>query len=129
MIYAAAHEADVQSERAQAILASEDSLLTTDHVLVETWRLARDRHGWGAAERLAHALRSGPTELVSVRAEDLAVALAIGTAFADQGFSLVDRTSFAVMERMGIDRAATFDDDFAVYRYGPGRDRAFQLVR
>ncbi len=30
---------------------------------------------------------------------------------------------------LGISRVATFDDDFAVYRYGPGRRRAFTVVR
>jgi hypothetical protein len=32
------------------------------------------------------------------------------------------------MERLGITRVATFDNDFAVYRYGPERNRAFTLV-
>jgi len=41
---------------------------------------------------------------------------------------LLDRRShsFAVMERLGLTRAASFDDDFAVYRYGRNRDRAFE---
>ena len=33
------------------------------------------------------------------------------------------------MERMGLSRVASFDADFAVYRYGPGRERAFTLLR
>lgn len=49
--------------------------------------------------------------------------------FAEQDFSLIDRTSFAVMRRLGIRRAASFDDDFAVYRFGPDRSRAFQILR
>ena len=56
-------------------------------------------------------------------------AWAIGEAFHDQNFSIVDRTSFAVMERLGINRAASFDDDFAVYRYGRSRERAFEVIR
>jgi predicted nucleic acid-binding protein len=59
---------------------------------------------------------------------DLEAAWAIGERFPDQGFSIVDRTCFAVMERLGIFRAAAFDHHFAVYRFGPRRDRAFELV-
>jgi hypothetical protein len=33
------------------------------------------------------------------------------------------------MERLGIDREATFDSDFAVYRFGRDRRRAFTIVR
>lgn len=31
------------------------------------------------------------------------------------------------MERLGVLRAATFDADFAVYRFGPRRERAFEI--
>jgi len=33
------------------------------------------------------------------------------------------------MQRLGLQRAAAFDDDFAVFRYGPKRDQAFTLIR
>jgi predicted nucleic acid-binding protein len=32
------------------------------------------------------------------------------------------------MRRLGIERAASFDSDFAVFRFGPGRRRAFTIV-
>jgi len=38
-------------------------------------------------------------------------------------------TSFAVMERLGVHRGAAFDDDFAVHRFGPRRERAFEVLR
>lgn len=60
---------------------------------------------------------------------DLEAAWAVGQVFADQDFSLVDRTSFVVMERLGLARAASFDDHFAIYRYGRMRDRAFEILR
>lgn len=33
------------------------------------------------------------------------------------------------MERLGIERVVALDDDFAVYRYGPRRSRAFEVLR
>lgn len=64
-----------------------------------------------------------------VTATDLDRAWAIGHAFPDQGYSIVERTSFAGMERLGLVRAASFDDDFAVDRFGRRKDRAFEVVR
>ena len=60
---------------------------------------------------------------------DLEAAWQIGLAFPDQDFSLVDRTSFAVMRRLGIERAASFDSHFAIFRYGPRQQWAFEIVR
>ena len=37
--------------------------------------------------------------------------------------------SFAVMERLGLTRVASFDRDFAIYRYGRNRTRAFEVLR
>lgn len=129
VLYGAADENDVHNQRSHEILAAERDLTTTDHVLVETWRLVRDRLGWDAAERLWSGLRAGPLALELVAPRDLDSAWQIGRAFRDQEFSLVDRTSFAVMERLGLTRVASFDDDFAVYRYGVDRDRAFDVLR
>jgi len=64
-----------------------------------------------------------------VGAADLEAAWQIGASYRDQDFSIVDRTSFAVMRRLGIERAASFDDHFAVFRFGPNRRRAFTIVR
>jgi len=66
--------------------------------------------------------------LERVSLSDLDAAWSIGAEFPDQDFSIVDRTSFAVMERLGVKRAASFDHYFAVYRYGPKRDKVFEIV-
>jgi predicted nucleic acid-binding protein len=62
-------------------------------------------------------------------AADLEAAWEIGVAYRDQDFSIVDRTSFAVMCLLGLERAASLDNDFAVFRFGPNRRRAFTIVR
>jgi uncharacterized protein len=38
-------------------------------------------------------------------------------------------TSFAVMQRIGVLRAVSLDDDFAIFRFGRRRERSFELVR
>lgn len=53
----------------------------------------------------------------------------MGRDYRDQDFSLADRTSFAVVERLAVMRAAAFDSHFAVYRFGSRRNRAFQVIR
>jgi predicted nucleic acid-binding protein len=127
--YAAADVGDSAHLRAVAVLSAGEDLLTTDHVLVESWSLLRHRLGRDAAERFWAAIREGAAAVEPVGAGDLEAAWAVGQAFADQDFSIVDRTSFAVMERLGIARVASFDDDFAIYRYGPRRQRAFKVER
>jgi predicted nucleic acid-binding protein len=118
----------VSNERARAVLSAGEPLVTTDHVLVETWTLLRWRIHREAAEAFWEGLRS-VAFLEAVGEADLEVAWRIGRDFSDQDFSLVDRTSFAVMVRTGIERVASFDPDFAVFRYGPRRARAFEVVR
>jgi predicted nucleic acid-binding protein len=127
-LYAAANAADRNHERARLVLSGGEPLVTTDHALVETWLLANARLGRHAAEKLGRGVMES-VEVEMVGSADLAAAWEIGEAFPDQSFSLVDRTSFAVMQRLGIDRAAAFDDDFAIFRFGPGRTRAFEIVR
>lgn len=127
--YAAADEADVSNERARSILSAGEALVTTDHVLVETWLLLRHRIRRQAAEKFWEGLRAGVATIELVLAADLEAAWAIGEAFPDQDFSIADRTSFAVMERLGVHRAASFDDDFAVYRFGRDRKKAFTILR
>jgi predicted nucleic acid-binding protein len=127
--YAALDRRDRDHVRATAILSDGDRLVTTDHVLVESWWMARRRLGLDVAERFWGALRGGRAMVESVLPGDLDAAWRIGEAFPDQDFSIVDRTSFAVMERLGVDRVATFDDHFSIYRYGPRRDRAFDVRR
>ena len=130
MWFAAIVERDHNNARAKLILKDAiGPLVITDHILVETWSLLSSRHRHDAAEAFWRRVREGLALMEKVTALDLDIAWTIGDTFSDQDFSLVDRTSFVVMERLGITSAASFDDDYIVYRYGPRRHRAFQIVR
>ncbi len=128
VLYAAVDRDDVGHEQAKAVIDGAEALVCTDHVLVETMLLVARRAGWQIAERLWHGLRGGIARIEITTHADMEVAASIGERFADQEFSLTDRTSFAVMHRLGIARVASFDKDFAVYRFGPDRRKAFDIV-
>ncbi len=122
-------DVDDDHERSLQVLREhQGKLVTSDHILVETWAVLRARqHRLVADEAVARILEHDLAEVVPATAHDIQAALSIGQAFADQDFSLVDRTSWAVMERNGITEAVSFDADFSVYRYGPHKNLAFTV--
>jgi predicted nucleic acid-binding protein len=125
---ALADSAEASHDRVAAALRDRPGcLVTSDHVLHETWMVMRVRHGFEPAERLVDSIRGGIARIEVSGLADLEVAAAIGAAFSDQHFSLSDRTSWAVMERLGIHDAVTLDSDFRIYRFGPDRRRAFTV--
>lgn len=128
IFYAVADRDDRGNGRAKVVLDAAETVLTTDHVLVETWLLMQRRLGRPVAERFWSSVREGAIEVESVSPSDLDLAWEIGQSFVDQDFSIVDRTSFAVMQRLGIHRVASFDSDFAIYRFGPRRQHAFEVL-
>ena len=127
--YAAVDSSDRSNARSKAILRSGETLVTSDHVLVETWTLLHHKLDRKAAEGFWEGLRSGIALIEAVTLADLEVAWDVGVSWPDQDFSIVDRTSFAVMRRLGIDRVATLDAHFAVFRFGPKRRQSFHVVR
>ena len=127
--FSAVYKNDRSNELAKEILGAGDELVTTDHVLLESWLLLRSRSSRDLADRFWEGLRQGVASIETVTSADLESAWQIGLKFPDQDFSITDRTSFAFMERTRLARVATFDDDFAIYRYGRGGDRAFEVVR
>jgi len=127
--YAAADSSDRSNARSKVILRSGETLVTSDHVLVETWTLLHHKLDRKAAEGFWEGLRSGIALIEAVTLADLEVAWDVGVSWPDQDFSIVDRTSFAVIRRLGIDRVATLDAHFAVFRFGPKRRQSFHVVR
>jgi len=100
-------------------------LVTTDGILRETWTLLAARLGRAAALTFWQTLRETGMHIITLSPVDLEAAWHIMQAFADQQFSLTDCTTFAVMERLRIKHVFTFDRHFYIYRYGPGRKKAF----
>ena len=127
--YAAADADDASHASITRVLPEAMPLVTSDHVIVETWFLVNRRLGRLAAERFLRRCTTEGLSIEDVGRADLEHAVEIGRRFADQAFSIVDRTSFSVMERLGIERVVSLDDDFAIYRWGPGRRRSFTVLR
>jgi predicted nucleic acid-binding protein len=127
--FAAVFEKDAHHEDAKRMLAGDRSLITTDHVLIETWLLLRSRFNRTVAETFCGRVMEGWCRIESAAFEDLTAAEVVRRAFPDQRFSLIDRTSFVVMGGLGINRVASFDNDFVIYRYGANRERAFEVLR
>ncbi|MDP3723083.1 MAG: PIN domain-containing protein [Candidatus Omnitrophota bacterium] len=126
--YALADKSDALHREATAFLKThlrENAWLTTHPIVMETWALINRRLGRTAAMTFWERLRSGGVALMPLDAADWEAAWRIALAFPDQDFSLVDCTTFAIMERLGIMQVFTFDDHFLVYRYGARRQQAF----
>jgi len=130
VLYAAANEDDGNHLRALELLQSlaDEPTVTTDHIVLETWFLLRSRVGRHASMRFWQGLRNTPLRIECVTAVDLERGLAIAETWEDQTFDFVDCTSFAVIERMRLRKAATFDRDFAIFRLGPGRREALEVL-
>ncbi len=129
--YAAADASDAHHSEASAIFDARGragDLVTSDHVFVETWCLVRARLGRAAAMRYWDAMRTGVVRTVGVASTDLQRARKIAAAWSDQDFSLVDCTSFALLERLRIREAFAFDAHFRVYRFGRDRRDSFRIV-
>ena len=103
-------------------------LVTSNLVLAEGWLLLRSRLGREAALSFWSTIRAGAAALASVEPQDLERAWAIASDFGDQDFSLVDCTSFALIERLGIRQAFSFDRDFVVFRFGPRRTEHLEVL-
>lgn len=126
--FAAACKRDRNNELAKSILLSIDRCTLTDHVLVQTWQLLNAQFGTGIADTFWERLRETDAVVEPVTASDLETARQMSQACRSEQLSLVDRTSFAVMQRCGMTRAATFSSSFEIFRYGP-RKKAFQILR
>lgn len=117
--YALADPTDAQNALAKEIakrLTEGWQLFTTNFIRAETHALILNRLGHRVADRFLGELRASPaTTIIQVSSDDEEKALALIARYQDKDFSLVDATSFVVMERLAISVAFCFDRNFTQY--------------
>jgi predicted nucleic acid-binding protein len=106
------HGEAVQAMR--ALLGGPYALITTNHVIGETYTLLRVvRHHSAAVRFLDQLEETRRLERIFVSRETEARAFRLLRQHADQNFSFVDATSFAVMRLERIRHAFAFDHHFS----------------
>jgi len=94
--------------------------VVTNFIVAETYGLMLLRFGRHVAfnflECLLRSVKDETTYLVRVTEADEERAREILETYADQDFSYVDATTFAVMERLNLERAFAFDRHFETFR-------------
>lgn len=117
------------AECAQRLSADKEEAWTTTHLVHELWMLVFARFGLAKADEVVRGVLATVPTITQVEAGDLGRALAVTADFPDQDFSLADRLSFVLLERLGRKRVWTYDSDFAIYRFGPDRTEAFTIIQ
>ena len=100
------------------LVAERRRLFTTNVILAELHALLLTRLDRFVAARVLAELDAGRvTSIVRVSARDEQRARAIIAQYTDEDFSLTAATSFAVMERLRISQAFSFDADFRQFGF------------
>jgi uncharacterized protein len=90
---------------------------TTNVLLIESHALILSVLGRGRAAQFLKDMEESNTVVIRARAADEERAKQILFQYTDKDFSFADAISFAVMERLTIRLAFTFDRDFAQYGF------------
>ncbi|MBS1870366.1 MAG: PIN domain-containing protein [Actinobacteria bacterium] len=109
-------EEDRHYAMAQALIGRRATgpLLTSNHVVGETWTWIRRRFGHERAVASVRAIRAVPTlTVVHVEAEVEEDAWRWLRRRDEREYSFIDATSFAVMRRRRMREALAFDGDFS----------------
>ncbi len=132
-LFSLAVERDRDHKRAHECmlrLQSENKRLWTGlHVVQEFWFLVASRSGRDQADSTLTYIFDSGTQLQEFHAHDVRSALALSNRYPDQDFSITDRISFSLLERLDRNNVWTYDHDFAVYRYGPDHLSSFVIVQ
>ena len=120
-LYAIADGRDAWHAQARAVrtrLSGEHwRLVTTNFVVAETHALLIARRHRAVAARFVRDIDRSPTTIIRADEGDEQRAREIIYQYQDKDFSLTDAISFAVMERLGIGHAFTFDRHFVQYGF------------
>lgn len=119
-LFAAANAKDKDHQKAKDFLTklAEEKviLLVTNFIISEIYTLMLRKIGRDEAIEYVEKLRN-TAEIERVSKEDENKAWQIILRYRDKDFSYVDATSFAVMERLGIRDAFSFDERFEQYSF------------
>lgn len=117
--YALTDKRDPDHQAAVRFLqANTHPLVTTNFVFDETITLLRARLGWKTAVEFGRKLKSSRmVTLAAVNGDDENRAWDLFLKFQDKDFSYTDCTSFAMMQRLNLDTAFSFDGHFAVMKF------------
>jgi predicted nucleic acid-binding protein len=96
-------------------------MVTTTYIVAETHALFLGRSGRQPASTFLRNLLASSTERVRPSDLDEQAALDLVFRYTDKSSSLTDAISFAVMERLGVSVAFTFDRDFERYGFTAAR--------
>lgn len=103
--------------------ADRNSLLTSNHVVGETWTFSRRRLGHAVAVEFLDLVERSERVTVETVSPDLeAEAWSWLRRHDERTYSFVDATSFAVMRANRLREALAFDDDFAAAGFVEVRD-------
>lgn len=112
--FALVNRGDPNHPAARDVLESFDGrLITSNFVFDETVTLCLYRLGRDAAVRVGETLLdTRSVDLVRTTPDDEAKAWKLFCARADKDYSFTDCTSFVMMSRLGVRKAAALDEDF-----------------
>lgn len=121
--FALADARDAHHEEAIRILRRARELglrhYTTNVLVVECHALMLSALGVDRAARFLRDVEASSTTMIRVRARDEERAKQLLYRYSDKDFSFADAISFAVMERLSISYAFTFDQHFSQYGFTP----------
>ena len=95
------------------VSANESPLVTSDYILDELFTLLKIRESHVVAVAAGKVLTEDKIcRVIKVSFEDFSHAWAIFVQFSDKGWSFTDCTSKAIMERLNLSVAFSFDEHF-----------------